>query len=261
VIADRLAPYVDEVFNHPGKYDGIPVILACYFFAFQIYGDFAGYSNIARGTARILGFRLMKNFNSPYLAVNISDFWRRWHISLSTWFRDYLYIPLGGNRVPKHRRVLNLALVFLLSGLWHGASWNFVAWGALHALFLIFYITRPASPTPGHPLLSRLLTFHLVVFAWIFFRAESIPAAATLIQNLVPHTAVGYQWRLENFTSPFLFSVLLLLLCFQCWAAALLTIVQRQPLRWARWGVYQAMILAIVFLGTGDKSAFIYFQF
>ena len=134
VIADRLAIYVDEVYSHPGSYEGFPLILATYFFAFQIYCDFSGYSDIAIGTARLFGFRLMRNFAYPYFSRNIAEFWRRWHISLSTWFRDYVYIPLGGNRKGAGRTYAAMVFTMLISGLWHGASWTFVIWGALHAL-------------------------------------------------------------------------------------------------------------------------------
>src|SRR5690606_39664978 len=137
VIADRLAIYVNGVYNSPYEYSGFPLIVATLFFAFQIYCDFSAYSDIAIGTARIMGFDLMENFRQPYFARSIREFWARWHISLSTWFRDYLYIPLGGNRVPFPRHLLNLFIVFLVSGLWHGASWTFVIWGALHGLFVV----------------------------------------------------------------------------------------------------------------------------
>ncbi|MCE7945771.1 MAG: MBOAT family protein, partial [Chlorobi bacterium CHB1] len=137
VIADRLALYVNEVYNNPADYTGLPVIIATYFFAFQIYCDFSAYSDIAIGAARVLGFDLMKNFRQPYLAQSIGEFWKRWHISLSTWFRDYLYIPLGGNRVSRLRWYVNLMAVFLISGLWHGANWTFVVWGALHGSYFV----------------------------------------------------------------------------------------------------------------------------
>ncbi|HOD52534.1 MAG TPA: MBOAT family O-acyltransferase, partial [Candidatus Hydrogenedentes bacterium] len=137
VIADRLSIYVDEVYNNPGKYHGLPVIAATYFFAFQIFCDFAGYSDIAIGSARIMGFELMQNFRRPYFATSISDFWRRWHISLSTWMRDYLYVALGGNRVSKLKWYRNLILTFVLSGLWHGAAWTFVIWGFFHGACLV----------------------------------------------------------------------------------------------------------------------------
>ena len=142
VIADRLANIVNIVYETPNAYSGTPLILATVFFAFQIYCDFSGYTDIARGSAQIMGFKLMLNFNRPYNSKSIPEFWRRWHISLSTWFRDYVYISLGGNRVSHIRFYFNLMFVFLLSGLWHGANWTFVAWGALHGFYMVsFYIT------------------------------------------------------------------------------------------------------------------------
>ena len=137
VIADNLAPVVNIVYNDPTHYVGIPLIIATVLFAFQIYCDFAGYSYIAIGAARVMGITLMENFRQPYFSQSISEFWRRWHISLSTWFRDYLYIPLGGNRVAEWRWYFNLLIVFIVSGLWHGANWTFIIWGALHGLYLI----------------------------------------------------------------------------------------------------------------------------
>lgn len=182
VIADRLAIYVNQVYNSPGQYDGLALLIATYLFAFQIYCDFSGYSAIAKGAAQVMGFELMNNFDRPYLSASIREFWQRWHISLSTWFRDYVYIPLGGNRDHQLR---NLFLTFLVSGLWHGANWTFVIWGALHGFYLVASIvTRSVrarltalSGLDRAPRLLHLLrvatTFHLVLFAWIFFRANS----------------------------------------------------------------------------------------
>ena len=198
VIADRLALYVNEVYNHPGDYVGLPVLLATYFFAFQIFCDFAGYSNIAIGAARIMGFDLMENFRQPYTSRSVAEFWRRWHISLSTWFRDYVYIPLGGNRVGRARWYANLFLVFLVSGLWHGAAWTFVIWGALHGLYVVLGValgsvalwgTRRGDSATGGPRipawLAVLATFHAVTFAWIFFRANSLGDATLIIRQIV----------------------------------------------------------------------------
>lgn len=139
-MADRLAIYVNNIFNDIDGASTISLIIGIVFFSFQIYADFSGYSLIARGVSKLLGFDLMVNFNKPYIATNISDFWRRWHISLSTWFRDYLYIPLGGNRTKPLRNYMNLMIVFLVSGLWHGANWTFVIWGALHGFFQVIYV-------------------------------------------------------------------------------------------------------------------------
>ena len=181
VIADRLAVIVDSVYNNPEQYNSFSLIVATVFFSFQIYCDFSGYSDMAIGAARILGFKLMINFNNPYQSKSFHEFWTRWHISLSTWFRDYLYISLGGNRVTIPRWYLNLFIVFLISGLWHGASWTFVVWGALHGFYLVFELitkgTRRRINKIIHldklPFLSAITTFSFVTFAWIFFRANN----------------------------------------------------------------------------------------
>lgn len=196
VVADRLSEYVNQVYLHPANANSFSVLLAVCFFSIQIYCDFSGYSDIARGTARVMGFDLMINFNRPYLSTSISEFWTRWHISLSTWFRDYLYIPLGGNRAGKWRMYRNLLIVFLVSGLWHGARWTFVVWGALHGMYTLFGLltrtswTKLAAATGFNRLpalqtiLSRLVVFVLVTFAWIFFRAESFSKASAMIHKL-----------------------------------------------------------------------------
>lgn len=181
VVADSLAVYVDSVFRGPLFYDTTVCLLAAFFFAIQIYCDFSGYSDIARGTARLFGFELMVNFDRPYLSKTFSEFWRRWHISLSSWFRDYVYIPLGGSRVPLLRILLNLWIVFLLSGLWHGASWAFVIWGGIHALFLTGGVLRRKFGVPGR---SSVLTFLGVMVAWIFFRAGTLTAAFEYFRSI-----------------------------------------------------------------------------
>lgn len=188
VIADNCAPYVEQAFSNPGSYSGSELLLGVIYFAIQIYCDFSGYSDIARGTARLLGFELMVNFRTPYFSRNIAEFWQRWHISLSTWFRDYLYIPLGGNRISKWRTVLNVAIVFVVSGFWHGANWTFIVWGALNALYFIpLMLTQRHKKYPVHEsgensatvreLPGILLTFFLTCLGWIFFRAESLGQA------------------------------------------------------------------------------------
>jgi len=206
VIADRLAIYVNGVFGNPAVYPSASLALAVFFFAFQIYCDFSGYSDIAIGCARVLGFNLMINFRQPYFSRSITEFWRRWHISLSTWLKDYLYIPLGGSRKGKVRRYTNLLITFLISGLWHGAAWHFVAWGALHGIFQI--IGRSTAPLRNTICLkvglseeSRLrkaiqvcVTFALVCFAWVFFRANTITDAFIITAKLTkfPAELAGY---------------------------------------------------------------------
>lgn len=199
VVADSLAPLVDGIFDNPEAVTDIPGIgftVATVLFAFQIFCDFSGYSDIAIGTSRVLGYRLMKNFNRPYYSKSIGEFWGRWHISLSTWFRDYVYIPLGGNRTSKMRYYANLIIVFLVSGLWHGANWTFVAWGALHGTYLVTGIwtfrLRSAFVKKIHlsnfPFLLKCsqvaITFAMVCLAWIFFRAQTVGEAFFIIRNL-----------------------------------------------------------------------------
>lgn len=185
VIADNCAPYVEQAFLNPAAYSGSELFLAVIYFAFQIYCDFSGYSDIARGTAKLFGFELMVNFRTPYFSRNIAEFWQRWHISLSTWFRDYVYIPLGGNRISQTRTILNVFVVFVLSGLWHGANWTFIVWGALNALYFIPLMLlqkhkkyRGGENGDNAPRIRELpaicLTFLCACFGWIFFRAESI---------------------------------------------------------------------------------------
>ena len=196
VIADRLAIYVDAVYNNPDQHNGMTFVLATIFFAFQIYCDFSGYSDIAIGAAKVMGFKLMTNFNRPYFARNISEFWKRWHISLSTWFKDYLYISLGGNKVSVPRWYFNLFLVFLISGLWHGANWTFIIWGTLNGFYLVFAVISQGfrnkisrltgiEKLPGlNTLLQVLTTFMLSCFAWIFFRANNVTDAFAIIKKI-----------------------------------------------------------------------------
>lgn len=297
VIADRLAIYVNGVYNSPYEYSGFPLIVATLFFAFQIYCDFSAYSDIAIGTARIMGFDLMENFRQPYFARSIREFWARWHISLSTWFRDYLYIPLGGNRVPFPRHLLNLFIVFLVSGLWHGASWTFVLWGALHGLFVVGEaiwerIKQPSrlsagahlSPSEqgrhtGLPLrnsswtagLRIILTFAAVCFAWIFFRANSFNDAAYIVTHLF---AFGQPGGLTDPFAPGLlgnhaeffisFGLIALLLIVDALDAKVgLNNLFRVSPAALRWAVYYVAGSAVIFSGLYGSGAqeFIYFQF
>lgn len=285
VVADRLAALVNPIFDHPHGYGGLPLVLAVVLFAVQIYCDFSGYSDIAIGAAQVMGFKLMENFRQPYFATSIREFWTRWHISLSTWFRDYLYIPLGGNRVPKWRWNLNLFVVFLLSGLWHGANWTFVAWGALHGAYLVAGIwTQPLRRRWAEwlgiarwPALQRAwqvgVTFSLVCLAWIFFRAASLADAWAILT----HLPVGLG---DQLASPA--ALASTLKCFKASRAELSLVVavvaavfgvqwlqrrgsvrallSRQPAAF-RWAVYQALVLALVVFGVYENQAFIYFQF
>lgn len=196
VIADRLAVLVNTVYNTPRDYEGIVLIIASIFFAFQIYCDFSSYSDIAIGAANVMGYDLMKNFKRPYFSKSIAEFWRRWHISLGTWFRDYLYFPLGGSKVSKLKRYRNIMIVFLVSGLWHGASWNFIIWGALHGIYQlvgielkpfrdrIVKVFKIDRNTFSHKLYRVITTFILVDFAWIFFRANNFKDARYIVKKL-----------------------------------------------------------------------------
>ncbi|WP_187261112.1 MBOAT family O-acyltransferase [Pontibacter beigongshangensis] len=287
VIADRLALMVNQVYADPADYQGIPLLMATGFFAFQIYCDFSGYSDMAIGAAQVMGFRLMENFRRPYLAKSIREFWGRWHISLSTWFRDYLYIPLGGNRVVRWRWYYNLFLTFVVSGLWHGANWTFLAWGALHGLYLVLEAATASGNGPkpdypnkkGPPALKRLLqvgsTFALVCLAWIFFRAENIAEAWYILQkillnvpeellNLVQQPSRISQVILYDNYTKFLFMLLMLgvLLSVEVLQSRMRirAYLNRQP-RALRWSLAYLLIFTILFFGAFNNNEFIYFQF
>lgn len=185
-IAGNVAPYVDAVYNNVPQHNGTSLLLASIFFSFQIFCDFGGYSLIAIGTAKCLGFKLMQNFNHPYLSASVKDFWRRWHISLSSWFADYVYIPLGGSRCSEARHYRNLLATMLLSGLWHGANWTFICWGGIHGLFLIAHSLWRKLNIKGIPLVIQILvTYMLSTFAWIFFRANSISDAFVVFSKIL----------------------------------------------------------------------------
>lgn len=195
VIADSIALFVNTVFTNPSKFFGIDFVIAAYLFSFQLYFDFSGYSDIAIGIAKIIGFNTPENFNLPYLASSIQDFWRRWHISLSSWFRDYLYIPLGGNRKGTFRTYINVLIVFILTGLWHGASWTFIIWGLLHGFYQIitniylflrnYFSIKNNSLVRFEKIIGIILTFHFVTFSWIFFRSNSIRDALFIIKSIL----------------------------------------------------------------------------
>ncbi len=212
VLADHLAVTVSHVFSGLSGFSGIPIIISAIFFSYQIYCDFSGYSDIAIGSAQILGFRLRENFNNPYWAHSLQDFWKRWHTSLSSWFRDYVYIPLGGNRVNRGRWAVNIFITFLLSGLWHGANWTYVAWGALHGSYQIFSVAtvrfresiKRYSRLFNYPKLLKafgtIWTFLLVSFAWIFFRAPNMTDVLNSFTNIVRHPACslnGSSWHMS----------------------------------------------------------------
>jgi len=277
VIADKAALIVDAVYNNPTKQSALTLLLATYLFAFQIYCDFSGYSDIAIGAARILGFDLMENFRLPYLADSIADFWRRWHISLSTWFRDYLYIPLGGNRVGPQRHYVNLFIVFVMSGLWHGANWTFLIWGALHGFYLVveLLLQKPLRRVVHWLHLDRVprilrivVVFHLVLFAWVFFRARSVSDAFFILGQI----GSLLQWQGAKALAPstlhigslsallLLFSIGLMVTVEQLRNRSQLQLTTRT--RWIRWSAYYALVMFIVLFGQlSGRGQFIYFQF
>jgi D-alanyl-lipoteichoic acid acyltransferase DltB (MBOAT superfamily) len=254
-LANYLAAYVDPVYERPGVYGGAALALATFAFAWQIFFDFSGYTDMARGVARMMGFNLILNFNNHYLSAGLGEFWSRWHISLSTWFRDYVYIPLGGSRNGTLRTYRNLFIVFLVSGIWHGAAWTFAVWGVLHAAGVMltrelerssFY--RERVPTP----LKQAWVFLYVCFAWIFFRAASLSDAALIVNRIF--TAA---W-----TNPY-FPWLMLALVAAVWVYQFVFESRLRPvLRFApvRVGLAVAMLLYLSLCPAGEKP-FIYFQF
>ena len=287
VIADRLAVMVDRIFGEYYLYQSTALIAAAVGFAFQIYCDFASYSTIAIGAAQVMGFTLMENFNTPYFAVSIKDFWRRWHISLSTWFRDYLYIPLGGNRCPKLRQKFNLMVTFLVSGLWHGASWNYVAWGFIHGFYqLVGAWTRPfkesfnrrfavKTESFSYRLGQILVTFILTDIAWVFFRAETLGDAVRYLRRIVTQVdwwsfmdGSWYIWGMDRGdTAVLLFGLFCLFLTDLVRYRLKLRLdgfLEEQCL-WFRWTVLLTLLFATLIFGVYGidvtQIQFLYFQF
>jgi D-alanyl-lipoteichoic acid acyltransferase DltB (MBOAT superfamily) len=275
VIADNCAGLANEIFNNSGNYSGSTLVLGAVFFSFQIYCDFSGYSDIALGTARLFGIELLRNFAFPYFSRNIAEFWRRWHISLTTWFRDYLYIPLGGSRGSIWMKVRNTFIIFILSGFWHGANWTFIFWGALNAVyFLPLLLTKnnrnymeivakgKMAPTLKEVSLM-IVTFGLTTFAWIFFRAENIGHAFRYISGILSPTL----FTLPVFASmgkalmTILFIIIFVLVEWKGREGEYA--ISRIGFRWRpslRYAMYGTLILTILYFG-GEKQQFIYFQF
>jgi len=259
VFADNLAPIVEQAFSDPSGVSGWQLLIAVYAFAFQIYFDFSGYTDIAIGAARSLGFRFPRNFNHPYTAYSIRDFWRRWHMTLSRWLRDYLYFSLGGNRKGRYRAMANVMTTMLLGGLWHGASWNFVVWGGLHAMYitierLLGGLFKFRLPLAVHWFIS----FQLVSFAWIFFRADDFATSSAIILKIA---YLGKEPLLAGVEAYQV--VLLAALMAAHWAGARLRLRERfytaKPLAW---GVIAAIMLAsLVIWAPSESTPFIYFQF
>jgi len=282
-IADRLSYIVNVAYDEPHKYHGLNFVIATVFFAFQIFCDFSGYTDIALGAAKVMGFKLLKNFNRPYHSKSISEFWSRWHISLSTWFRDYLYITLGGNRVSIPRWYFNLFFVFLVSGLWHGANWTYIVWGTLNGFYLVFAIisqkfrdrvARTSGITKFPKLYSWvqfLTTFALICISWVFFRARNIADAMHILKSMFTDTWADivnliHTHHMETLApaTKMLPAILVIIILemvhlFQK-RRSILGFVNSKP-KYVRWGIYYAFILLLLTFGTASHSQFIYFQF
>tara|TARA_B110000902_G_scaffold227860_1_gene267468 strand:+ start:1108 stop:2553 length:1446 start_codon:yes stop_codon:yes gene_type:complete len=274
VIADNAAEYVNLIFDNPTNYNSSTLVLGAILFAFQIYCDFSGYSDIAIGTARLFGFDLMKNFAFPYFSRDIAEFWRRWHISLSTWFRDYVYIPLGGSRGGIWFKIRNTFIIFIVSGFWHGANWTFIIWGALNAIYFLPLLL--ANKNRNHlntiaenkilpnirETISVLITFSLTIFAWIFFRAENLSDAFIYIKRII---TTPFFSNLNLNDSIFSYLIILSIFLIIEWIGR----TKNHPLEWTnnripsylRWVIYYSLIFAIITFGAFKQSQFIYFQF
>ena len=275
VIADNAAYFANLIFNNSADYSGSTLLLGALFFTFQIYGDFSGYSDIAIGTSRLLGFDLMQNFNFPYFSRTISEFWRRWHISLSTWFRDYLYIPLGGSRGSTWQKIRNIFIIFLVSGFWHGSNWTFIVWGALNAIYFLPLLLTKRNRTflddiaenRVFPTLREfammITTFGLTVLAWIFFRSESVGHAFSILSEIFSSslfTIPSFEGKRQAMIS-LLFIAAFLLIEWngrqEEYAIARLGVTWKRPFRYA---FYYTIMFTLVWFG-GQQQEFIYFQF
>ena len=268
VIADNLSPIVDRIYASPDIYSSATLLIATFFFTVQIYCDFSGYSDIAVGLARLLGFRLMRNFYIPYFANSIGNFWKRWHISLSTWFRDYLYIPLGGNRVSKLLLLFNILLVFTLSGFWHGANWTFIIWGALHGIYLIIGKLSGKSFTELFPnVVKQFVVFLLVMLAWIFFRANNVEQAFYVVKSIfMVDNSYSLQFISELNLGNIKIVILILagLFLFMWSEKYFLHSAGKEFLlkhNWLRTSAYFILFISILLFGNTDEVQFIYFQF
>lgn len=271
VIADNCAYYANEIFNHSSDYSGSTLVLGALFFTFQIYCDFSGYSDIAIGTARLFGFGLMRNFAFPYFSRDIAEFWRRWHISLSTWFRDYLYIPLGGSQGSRGKVIRNVFIIFIVSGFWHGANWTFIVWGALNAFYFLplllskrnrkhIEIAAKGKLLPNlRELTAILLTFGLTVFAWIFFRAENLDHAFQYISGIFSSALFSIPIVLPK--TIIIFIIVFILIEWQ--GRENQYAIEKLGLKWPavfRYTMYFLLIFTLFWFG-GEDQQFIYFQF
>lgn len=272
VISDRLAVYVNSVYDNVSHHSSISLIIASIFFAFQIYCDFGGYSNIAIGCAKIMGFDLMINFNRPYLSKSVAEFWRRWHISLSTWFKDYVYIPLGGNRCSKGRNRLNLLITFSVSGIWHGANWTFLIWGTLNGLFQIIekLFKRNNKAMEEEKITCKnkvinicnvVITFILITFTWIFFRANNLSDSLLVIKKIGQFKGPLFTNNIDSIIYGSFF--MLLLICSDILQEKNngRHILLENSNRMIRYSSYIGITILILMFGVFDSSQFIYFQF
>ncbi|ADR20598.1 O-acyltransferase [Marivirga tractuosa] len=275
VIADNCAIFVNEIFANYQSASGMELILGAVFFAFQIYGDFSGYSDIAIGTAKLFGFNLMTNFRTPYFSRDMAEFWRRWHISLSTWFRDYVYIPLGGSRVGKGRAVFNTFVIFVVSGFWHGANWTFIIWGALNAIYflplLLLGKNRKNTDTVAeNRFLPNLVeiwqmgsTFALTCLAWVFFRAETVTNAFVYIRNIFNFEGSFFDLKRPSLIG-YSLPLIIIFWIFIEWIIrknSIENLFGDRANKLVKYGFYYAIVVIIFFFGAFDKSEFIYFQF
>jgi D-alanyl-lipoteichoic acid acyltransferase DltB (MBOAT superfamily) len=279
VIADNCAKYADLIFNNSAEYSGSTLILGAFFFTFQIYADFSGYSDIAIGTSRLFGFDLMQNFNFPYFSRDIAEFWRRWHISLSTWFRDYLYIPLGGSRVRTSLKVRNTFIIFIVCGFWHGGNWTFIAWGVLNAIYFLpimllkknrintDIVAKEQFIPSIKEFMNILTTFCLTVFAWIFFRAENIKHAFNYISKIfstttfsIPHFTNSRRIQVECILTILAIILFLLIEWIGREEKFAIAKLKNLNLKIIRWSIYMVIIICIIALSGGSQD-FIYFQF
>ncbi len=267
VIADNCAVYVNQVFENYQDQTGSTLLLAAIFFTFQIYGDFSGYSDIAIGCARLFGINLMRNFNFPYFSRDIAEFWRRWHISLTTWFRDYIYIPLGGSRTTKAKVIRNTFIIFLVSGFWHGANWTFIAWGAYHALLFLPLILlgknrKYTNDATWQEIPQMLLTFGLAVMGWIIFRIESITEFIPYLQGMWQWGTLRASYRFFTQEDVYITGWLIVLMLVVEWLQRNKQHgLEMQPKPWyIRYPIYVIMVFLIL-LFYGDNETFIYFQF
>ncbi|MCF6366138.1 MAG: MBOAT family protein [Bacteroidales bacterium] len=265
VIADSMALLVDAVYKNPAAYHGLDIWLVTFFFAVQIYGDFSGYTDIARGTAKVLGYELRINFRLPYFAESFADFWRRWHISLSTWFRDYVFFQLGGSRTKtKLRFIFNIMFVFILSGFWHGASWNFLIWGALHGIYYLLEKYFPLKIFVGKNIFNQIIkisfVFLFVNLAWIFFRAESVTIAWTLLKNSFDFALTSLNFNRPMLLRNFILIAILFVVNLIERKKDIVSYVSDKPV-FVRWGIYYCVMLGLIAFGNYGIQEFIYFRF